>query len=184
MRKGRPDPVRLSFEPKTLMSFDDDDRMLAAHAQKCELVDEVLRVFGTVRLRVTGFSMLPSVWPGDTLIILRRNIQRIAAGDIVLYCRGARLFAHRVVSGADSPGKSNVSVQGDALPGPDDLLLRSEILGTVCRIIRNGKYVQPSSRLKYYERLVGSLIGRSQWLARVVVFIHSICSSARWREAW
>jgi hypothetical protein len=184
MRKGQYDPGRLSTEPKTLMSFDDDNRMLAAHTQKCELVDEVLRVFGTVRLRVTGFSMLPSVWPGDTLIILRRNIEGVAVGDIVLYCREARLFAHRVISRADSPGKPNIFVQGDALPAPDGLILWSEILGTVSRIIRNGRYLEPSTRLRYYERLIGSLISRSQSLARVVVFIHSICSSARCREAW
>lgn len=182
MWKGQHDPGRLSTEPKTLMSFEDDNRMLAVHAQKCELVDEVLRAFGTVRLRVTGFSMLPSVWPGDTLIILRENKQGVAVGDIVLYCREARLFAHRVISGADSSGGPNIEVQGDALPAPDGLVLWSEILGTVSRIIRNGKCVQPSSRLRYYERLIGSLIWRSHSLARVVVFIHSICSSAWWGE--
>jgi hypothetical protein len=183
MRKGQHDPGWLSTEPKTLMSFDYDNTMLAAHAQKCELVDEVLRVFGTVRLRVIGFSMLPSVWPGDTLIILRRNMQGVAVGDIVLYYREARLFAHRVISGADSPGKPNIGVQGDALPAPDGFVSWPEILGTVSRIIRNGKCVQPSSRLGYYERVIGSLMWRSQSLARVVVFIHSICCSAWWGEA-
>jgi hypothetical protein len=173
----------MSSEPKTFMSFDHDNRMLVAHALKCEMVKDVLRLFGAVRLGVTGFSMLPSVWPGDTLVILRRNMQEVAVGDIVLYCREARLFAHRVISGADSLGKSSVGVQGDALPAPADLVLRSEILGTVSQIIRNGKCIKPSSRPKYHERLIGKRIWQSEALARVVVFIHSICSSGRWREA-
>lgn len=165
------------------MSIDNDNRMFAAHALKCELVNEVLRVFGTVRLRVSGFSMLPSVWPGDTLIILRRNMHQVAVGDMVLYCREVRLFVHRVASGVDSPGGPNVSVQGDALPASDGLILKSELLGTVSRIIRNGRSSHPSSRLKYHERLIGNFIWRSQSLARLVVFIHSICSSAWWRKA-
>jgi hypothetical protein len=165
------------------MSISDDKRTLVAHALKCELVDEVLRLFGVVRLRVTGFSMLPSVWPGDTLIILRRNMLEVAEGNIVLYRCRARLVAHRVISGADFLGKSNIGMQGDALPAPDDLVLRSEILGTVSRIIRNGKNIHPSSRLKYHERLIGNLIWQSQSLARIAVFIHSICSSTWWKEA-
>src|ERR1700722_4528691 len=111
----------MSSEPETLMNNDGDNGTPVAQFRKCELVEEVLRLFGVVRLGVTGFSMLPSVWPGDTLIILRRSIEEVAVGDIVLYWRRARLVAHRVISAADSLGTSNVGVQGDALPAPDDL---------------------------------------------------------------
>jgi hypothetical protein len=183
MWKGQRDRGRVSSEQKTLMSIEDDNKVLGAHARKCELVDEVLRLFGAVQLRVTGFSMLPSVWPGDTLVILRRNMEGVAVGDIVLYCRQARLFVHRVISGADPLGKSSIGVRGDALPVPDDLVLRSEILGTVSRIIRNGKYIQPSSRLKYHERLIGSFLWQWQSLARIVVSMHAICRSGWWRKA-
>jgi hypothetical protein len=31
------------------------------HAAKCELAEKTLRLFGSLRLRVTGFSMIPSV---------------------------------------------------------------------------------------------------------------------------
>jgi len=40
-----------------------------AHAAKCELAEKTLRRFGQLRCEVTGFSMLPSVWPGDLLLI-------------------------------------------------------------------------------------------------------------------
>jgi hypothetical protein len=33
----------------------------------CELAAEVIRSFGRVRLRATGTSMLPAIWPGDVL---------------------------------------------------------------------------------------------------------------------
>ncbi len=164
------------------MNLDDHNRCGAAHTRKCELVDEVLRSFGTVRLRVTGCSMLPSVWPGDTLLVERRDEQQVAVGEILLYRRNGRLVAHRVVSAPDSLGHSRVCVRGDAFPGHDELLFRSEILGTVSRIVRGKKSILPPSRLKYHRRLIGILSWHSDLFAHLVIFVHSICSAARWRE--
>ena len=164
------------------MKLDDHYRVGAAHARACELVDEVLRSFGTVRLQVTGSSMLPSVWPGDTLIIERQGVREVAVGDILLYCRKGRLIAHRVVSKPDTLEKSRVAVRGDAFPGPDELLLYSEILGTVSRIVRGKKSILPPSRLKYHHRLIGILTWQSDLFARLVICVHSICSAAHWRE--
>lgn len=172
----------VSHEQEEFMSLDDHNRVAAAHTRKCELVDEVLRSFGTVHLKVTGCSMLPSVWPGDTLIIQRRDVQEIAVGDILLYCRKGSLVAHRVVSESDSLGRSRVGVRGDAFPGQDELLCRSEILGTVSRIVRGKKSMLPPARLKYRHRLIGILTWHSDSFARLVIFVHSICSAARWRE--
>ena len=57
-----------------------------AHLLKCELAREVLRSSGTLRLRVTGWSMLPTVMPGDTLIVDRAG-GGVSRGDIVLFAR-------------------------------------------------------------------------------------------------
>jgi len=164
------------------MSLDDRNRVVAAHTRKCELVGEVLRSFGSVRLQVTGCSMLPSVWPGDTLIIQRRHVQEVAVGDILLYRRKSGFVAHRVISEPDSLGRSRVGVRGDAFPGQDELLCRSEILGTVSRIVRGKKSMLPPVRLKCHHRLIGILTWHSDSFARLVIFVHSICSAARWRE--
>src|SRR5258708_31630032 len=76
-----------------------------AHSVKCELAGEVLRSSGRLRLRVTGWSMLPTVMPGDTLIVDLVN-GAVSRGDIVLFNRNQRLFAHRVVSTpVDGPGE-------------------------------------------------------------------------------
>jgi hypothetical protein len=181
VRQSRHDPGAMPYDPK-VMNLDDYNRV-AAHTRKWELVDEVLRSFGTVRLKVTGCSMLPSIWPGDTLIVERRDVQEVAVGDILLYRRKTGLVAHRVVSAPDSLGKSKVGVRGDAFPGQDELLFRSEILGTVSRIVRGEKSILPPSRLKYHRRLIGILTWHSDSFARLVIYVHSICSAARWREA-
>ena len=69
------------------------------HALKCGLAVEVLRSSGTLHLRVLGWSMLPTVWPGDTLVVERLASNEVFDGDIVLFSNGRRFVAHRVVSG-------------------------------------------------------------------------------------
>ena len=181
MRQSRRHPIAMSYEPQ-VMNLDDRNLVGAAHARKCELVDEVLRSFGTVRLKVTGCSMLPSVWPGDTLIIERRDVQEVAVGDILLYRRKTGLVAHRVVSAHDSQGRSRIGVRGDAFPGQGELLFRSEILGTVSQIVRGKKSIILPSPLKYPHRLMGILTWHSDSFARLAFYVHSICSAAWWRE--
>ena len=172
----------MSPKSKELMKLDDQDRVDLAHTLKCELATEVLRLFGTVRLQVTGSSMLPSVWPGDVLIVQRRVVREAEVGDILLYRRKARLFAHRVVTKHDSLGKPRIGVRGDASPGQDEFLSQREILGRVSQIIRAGKCVRPSSRLKLHQRLIGILTWHSNLFARLVVFGHSVCNATRHKE--
>jgi hypothetical protein len=117
------------------------------------------------------------------LIVERREVQEVAVGDILLCRRKTELVAHRVVSVPDSPGRSRVGVRGDAFPGQGELLFRSEILGTVSRIVRCEKSILPPSRPKYHRRLIGILTWHSDSFARLVIYVHSICSAAWWREA-
>jgi Peptidase S24-like len=164
------------------MTINDPHRKSTVDARKCELVAEVLRVSDTVCLRVTGWSMLPSIWPGDTLIVRRVKAQELKVGKILLCRRAASLFAHRIVSVADLDARGRVGVRGDALPVPDEPILQSEILGIVTGIIRRGKQVRPSTHLRFRERLVGTVIWHSDLLARFVLFVHLICSPAWWTE--
>ena len=62
------------------------------HSIKCEMAAEVLRTSGLLRLKVTGWSMLPTVRPGDTLIVERAGRSALVQGDIVLVSRNRRLF--------------------------------------------------------------------------------------------
>jgi len=40
-----------------------------AHELKIDLAADVICGFGTLRLRVKGFSMLPTIWPGDVVSV-------------------------------------------------------------------------------------------------------------------
>lgn len=63
-------------------------------AVKCDLAAAVIRSSGELRLKVTGSSMLPSIWPGDILTIRRQNLDQIRPGEIVLVARDGGLCAH------------------------------------------------------------------------------------------
>ena len=137
------------------------------HATKCELASEVLRSFGTLRLQVTGWSMLPTVWPGDTLIIERVQSDTVSDGDIVLFGRDGRLFAHRLVSHCWK--SANVLVRGDAMPALDPPVSESDLLGRVSFIMRDRKRIQPSRRLRFFERALAALVQHSDFAGLAVV---------------
>jgi signal peptidase I len=132
-----------------------------AHAAKCELAEKTLRRFGSLRLRVTGFSMLPSVWPGDLLLIRRQEMEQIYPGDIVLFARHGRLIAHRVVLKTDDPEAPSLVTRGDALPSQDSAISPAELLGKVSGILRAGEWIQPRRRLSISARITAILVSRS-----------------------
>jgi len=143
-----------------------------ANARKCELAGELLRSSGNLRLRVAGWSMLPVIWPGDTLVIDRANGDPALEGDIVIFSNGRRLVAHRVTK-SNGTG-SMVQTQGDALPRPDSPVAHEELLGRVSFIVRNGKLVKPARSLRLPQRAVAAVFRRSTLAARVVVGVHGL----------
>ena len=110
-----------------------------AHALKCGLAVEVLHSSGTLHLRVMGWSMLPTVWPGDTLIVERLASNEVFDGDIVLFSNGRRFVAHRVVDGKRRAGKPDIQTKGDAVPRLDSPVPGGNLLGKVSFIVRNGE---------------------------------------------
>lgn len=144
------------------------------NALKCELAGEVLRSTGKLRLRVTGWSMLPSVMPGDTLVIDRVQRDAVCEGDIVLFGRDQRFFVHRLMSRSGDRGAAELVTRGDAMPTSDPPVTESELMGKVSFILRNGKCFQPARSLGLPARAVAALVRRSVFAARVVVGIHGM----------
>lgn len=148
------------------------------NAVRCELAGEVLRSSGTLRLRVTGWSMLPAVMPGDTLVIQRICSDAVTEGDIVLFGRDRRLFVHRVIAKSHSQ-IAEIVTRGDAMPAPDPPVSEADPLGRVGFILRNGKCIEPSRRRSLSQRAVAALVQRSTFAARVVVGVHGMLQAFR-----
>jgi signal peptidase I len=112
---------------------------------KRDLAAEIVRQFGEVRLKVTGTSMLPSVWPGDILTVQRRRSNDIQTGEVVLCYRNQGFVAHRLV---DRRGAQFIT-RGDSMPQPDPPFSEDEILGPVIGILRKGRAINPSPNWWY-----------------------------------
>jgi signal peptidase I len=154
------------------MSLCADASVGQAHALKCELASEVLRSFGSLRFRATGWSMLPSVWPGDTLVMERVSPDQVRAGAVILVGRDGRLCAHRVVSVAEGFGSPRWITQGDANSAPDQPVSEGELLGRVNYLIRAGKLVPVPAELSVVDQLIAKIVRRSKTAARAFVYFH------------
>jgi signal peptidase I len=150
----------------------DSAREDTATAVKCDLAGEVLRSFGSLRFAATGWSMLPTIWPGDTLVVERRTPDRVRVGEVVLVGREGRLCAHRVISQEHNSGTQKWITQGDAMSGPDRPVAESELLGRVAYLIRAGRLIELPTKLNLGERLTAGIVRRSVPAARALVFLH------------
>src|SRR5271165_4333030 len=103
----------------------------SSHALRFELAVEVLHRCGSVRLRATGRSMVPTIWPGDTLVIEPLRDGRVECGEIVLFSRNGRFVAHRVIAQSRSDGKQQIRTQGDAVASADAPLFSADVIGRV-----------------------------------------------------
>jgi len=151
-----------------------DPALDAVDALKCELAGDVLRSSGSLRFAPTGSSMLPTILPGDVLTLERAASEGVSKGDIVLFTRNRRLFAHRVVEKVGESSGMRLITQGDGMALPDPPVTESELLGKVAFILRNGRLIHPSPRQRLSERAVSVLVRRFDAAARIVVGLHQI----------
>ena len=104
----------------------------AADQAAPDLVSEVLRRFGRVRLRVFGGSMSPALQPGDLLEVHHSAADGVRRGDIVLFQRDGRLFAHRAVAVTTA----GTVTRGDAHRHDDPMVPAEDVLGIVRTVTR------------------------------------------------
>lgn len=130
---------------------------------KRDLTAEVIRQFGEVRLKVTGTSMLPSLWPGDVITVRRQSAADLCLGQILLCYRNQAFVAHRLIAKQDHL----FSTRGDSLPYSDPPFRDEEVLGAVVSIVRGGGSVPLSS--PWWHRLAAGVVQRSERCTRILL---------------
>ena len=155
------------------MKFSPEPAQYKTLAIACELAGEVLRASGDLQIPASGHSMLPTVWPGDTLTIEPTSICSVRKGDIVLFARHGRLVAHRVVAKNSDQQGIRITTQGDAMIDSDAPIRERELLGKVRHISRAGKLV--SNQPRGLSKLAfAPLVQKSSSAARLAVGIHGM----------
>jgi signal peptidase I len=112
--------------------------------------------------------MLPTIRPGDTLLIDNVGGDEIFEGDVVLFAHQRRLVAHRVMMKSEATGTPMVQTQGDAVGQPDRPVAVCAVMGRVSYIVRGGKLLKSRKTLHPSERVVAALLRRSSVGARII----------------
>jgi signal peptidase I len=121
---------------------------------RCSLAAEVLRSWGTLKVRAHGVSMLPTLWPGDILTVESVRPEQVEPGEIVLYMRHDRFFIHRIVSTDLKRDKAFLVTRGDCMFEDDPAVDRSELLGRIVEVRRAGSSFMPVRKLSPFRRLL------------------------------
>jgi len=114
--------------------------------------------------------MMPAVRPKDILVLDTVIGEDLRDGDIVLFGRENRLFAHRVLKTLDHSG---IVTRGDAMPAEDPVLSRTELLGRVRWIERNGKMIIPRTKPSIAAGTLAALVCQSRLAARLILGVHT-----------
>jgi hypothetical protein len=137
---------------------------------KLELATSLLRSGGRIRIKALGTSMLPSIWPGDTLLIESTLTDELTRGDVVLVKREKRILIHRLVNRSGP----RWTTRGDAMPQNDPAVAAADILGRVSAIQRGGHVITPKGRVPLLQRMLAWVLCYSQNCRRVALHIHSV----------
>jgi len=127
---------------------------------KLDLVAELLRCSGAVRLKAWGASMLPSLWPGDLLTIQTVAHDDVVPGEIVLVMRDNRFLVHRLVEKQRVQDCVSWITRGDAMPHDDAPVAASELLGRVVAINRGNRSLVPVRRLSLLQSALAWMLCR------------------------
>ena len=134
------------------------------------LASEVLRSSGGLRFAALGASMVPTIFPGDVLIVRRETARKPRCGDVVLCIRAGRFCAHRVVEKREEGGRLLLVTRGDALRENDLPLAEMELLGRVTAVVRRQKRIALDGPLTARELLLRWAARRSngavKWMLR------------------
>jgi len=119
--------------------------------------------------------MVPSILPGDLISVQRADLSEISAGDIVLYSRDGRLFAHRVVARAGSHDDPRLVTRGDRLSHTDPPISPFELLGRVTSIqCGDGlgyRQVRPMGRVRAWKQMIARFLQTSELATSVYLRI-------------
>jgi signal peptidase I len=147
----------------------------AREQARCTVAAEALRRWGVLKLRATGVSMLPTLWPGDLLTVCSCPPEQVGPGEIVLYRRAGRFFIHRVVGKSRVGQESFLVVRGDCMPQEDPPVRSDALMGKVMKIQRRGSVFSPAPRLSPIRRMAGYLLCHWGLVRRVGLRLRGRC---------
>jgi hypothetical protein len=139
---------------------------------KHKLATEVLQAAGKFRLAAFGYSMLPTLWPGELLTVQTQSLDEVQPCEVVLFSREGRFFIHRVVRKLQMGPEPRLITRGDALPCVDATVFPIEFLGKIVSVRRADRDI-PVPACSRGRRWIGLLLTYSVRLRSLAVRWHA-----------
>jgi hypothetical protein len=112
--------------------------------------------------------MIPTIWPGDVLTIQKSDPRDLSPEDIIVFRRGSRLFAHRILTATVNGSLVRFETRGDALAAPDPPIAAEDVLGRVDCIERGFFRLDPRAPAPHAWRLALAVLDGIRGLRRLV----------------
>src|SRR5579884_2713128 len=135
-----------------------------SHHQKFQLIIAALESLKHVNMKALGSSMLPSIWPGDIVLIASAGSEQFEVGAIVVIRKSAGLLIHRLIARA-----AWLTSRGDAMPQADPPVRPGDVLGKVTKVYRGMREIRIRRQLSPVHRLAALLLCHSQLLLNLTL---------------
>lgn len=121
--------------------------MINQHPDTLRLFEDVLKTGSSLRIRVTGRSMVPFLKGGEILTIRRVSYNSLRRGDLILFrSKYDSPVLHRIIRIKPSYDKAYIfHTKGDASRLPDDPVHQNEVMGKVCKVQKNSYDAGPEN---------------------------------------
>ena len=135
-------------------------------AEMLPIIEETLAAGGTVKLPITGTSMLPLLYCGRDTVTLTAVTSPLKKYDLPLYRRKDGAFVlHRVVK-VQADGTYTMCGDNQWVKEPN--IHDEQLVGVVCEITRNGKTVSVQKKTyKLYTRVWHLLLPVRKYLVKL-----------------
>lgn len=121
----------------------------------------------TVKLRLGGYSMYPSLIPGDVAIIQKVESDKLKPGQVIVFEQRDRWIAHRIIR-ISREQSLVIQTQGDSVPKKDNPIHENDILGAVIEIERADIRIRLSPSVTNWFVLFSPL---AQYVSRLILKI-------------
>lgn len=130
----------------------------AVKATSRELIEEQLNAGANITFAISTHSMIPTLLPGDQLVVRHADLSSLELGEIVLLNTGSEWLAHRVIELHNEKGEQKLFTKGDNCPTADTLMSSASVAGIAIAVRRQGNlHSLVSGRAKFFGQLIGQL---------------------------